>query len=128
MANHVVSSADIKPFGKGSAAVKYTWVEPNSSDVVYCPNTDNIIVLIDNESASNQPTLTFATPNNYSEFDLDIEDYVFTCPTGKLSQIGGFSHTIFNTATDDATSPSSLKITVGGTVSAGELKLAFVRV
>lgn len=129
MADITVDSADIITFSATNAGVDMPMTEPESGDVVYIPNpVKSFYLIVDNKSAVNTPVLTVETPQTVNDLEVAVDDYAYTCKVSNKVQLGPFTPSLFNTASGDPVLAGAVKITVSGTVVAGELQLSFAQV
>lgn len=129
MADIIVDSDDIITFSAENIGVDVPMTDPETGDVVYVPNpTKSFYLIVDNLSATNTPILTVETPQTVNALEVHVDDYVYTCKISNKAQLGPFTPSLFNTAAGDSVSPLSVKITVTGTIVAGELQFSFVHV
>jgi hypothetical protein len=129
MADIVLTSSDIITFSAENAGVDFSITEPDTGDVVYVPNpSKSFYLIVINSSATNTPVLTVETPQTINDLEVDVDDYVYTCTTSNVAQIGPFTPSLFDTDSDDPVLGDAVKITVSGTVVSGELQLGFVNV
>ena len=127
MADVIKTAADIKRLTSGKVIIP--WTMPETGDVVYIPNpTKSFYLLVENADDTNTPILTIETPSTVDDLEVTVDDYEYTCAVSELVQLGPFSTALFSTASDHATSPNSVKITLSGTFVTGELKLAMIAV
>ena len=130
MSNIIKALADIDTLAAANLGTAIDWIEPESADVLYVRNSGKgFYMLVNNLSAVNVATLTFATPGTTSDIAVPIDDYVYSAAISVMKQIGPFLPTAtFNTASDDATAPLSVKCTFTGTIVSGELQVALIAV
>ena len=130
MADIVKALADIDTFAAANLGTAIDWIEPESADVLYVRNAGKgFYMLVNNLSAVNAATLTFATPGTTTSLAVPIDDYVYTAPVSVMKQIGPFVPiATFNTLSNDVVAPASVKCTITGTVVSGELQIALIAV
>ena len=132
MADIVKTASDIITLTTSSTGNDIPWTEPATADVVYIPNpTKSFYLLVNNTDAADTPVLTIAgTPamDNADALGAGVDDVVYTCGTEEMVQLGPFKTSLFNTADDDSVSANSVKITLSGTFTTGDLQLAFIAV
>ena len=130
MSNIIKALADIDTLAAANLGVAIDWIEPETDDVLYVRNSGKgFYMLVNNLSAANAATLTFDTPGTATNIAVPIDDYVYTAAVSVMKAIGPFTPiTTFNTASDDATAPLSVKCTITGTIVSGELQIALIAV
>lgn len=130
MGNTIKALADIDTFAAANLGTAIDWIEPETDDVLYVKNSGKgFYMLVNNLSAVNAATLTFATPGTTTNIAVPIDDYVYTAAVGVMKQIGPFVPiATFNTASNDAVAPLSVKCTITGTIVSGELQVALIAV
>lgn len=130
MGNTIKALADIDTFAAANSGTAIDWIEPETADVLYVRNAGKgFYMLVNNLSAINAVTLTFATPGTTTNLDVPIDDYVYVAAVSVMKQIGPFTPiATFNTLAGDTVAPLSVKCTITGTIVSGELQIALIAV